>query len=303
MPTSTHPVRTAITSIAFVAAFALAGCGAAGSRSSFAPPPPPPVIGFDVMADAEYAPLSTQSVIDPDDRHHLTITVDRDAGTYTLTTDDPAILLSTVSYAMKSVNDFITSARADEVMPDGTRIETSLFLYKDSPERLLRHTLLAQWNYRSLSPGGGEEDWVEQTYYLVIGNPTLASAMPVTGTATYSGGNFAQDCDCWSSATLTADFGTGVLDASIEVPWDQFVGGAAAFHLRGSGAISGASFAFPLTGTADIYSGDALLRTEGASGALAGAFYGPAAEEAGAVFTAASPSLPYVYQGAFAIAR
>lgn len=302
----THPLasRMAAITASLGAALAVTGCGGAGGGPSFAPAPPAAIPGFDVMADADYAPLSSEAAF-VEDGHNLRITVDRDAGTYTVWTDDPSLAASSLTFAMASPEPGLMSGRTSETLPDGTQVDHWLGIYKDRTFAL-RHSAVGHWSYTVHAPGEDPRDWTYHDEFFVLGERTPASAVPVTGTATYGGNLSVDGCDCSLDASLTADFGAGEISAivgwsPIHVPLTD---NAARLNLSGSGPITGATFAFPLTGSAFVFSlEEDISWTEDASGSLAGAFFGPAAEEAGAVISVTFPSYPGSVEGAFALAR
>jgi hypothetical protein len=135
---------------------------------------------------------------------------------------------------------------------------------------------------------------------FVAGYETPASAMPTTGTATFQGGAVGSmfspastsnglPCHCAESslggtATFTADFGARSLDGTLTdmgvlvgwdgdtVPWNDV-----AF----TSTIAGNGF----SGTTRVTSAPAGAMGMNATGTLEGKFFGPSAQEAGAVWT------------------
>ena len=146
--------------------------------------------------------------------------------------------------------------------------------------------------------------------YLVHGNRTPETAIPASGTATYSGGFSAQEHPSdqavstrdaavtyfWGSAVLTADFASssvaGTFSDMRKRPGNSgtstAANGGATFNAQINGSRLTAS---DLMGTGDL----AGYR----NGAVRGAFFGPAAEEAAGVFDAADGSANRVLSGYF----
>lgn len=142
-------------------------------------------------------------------------------------------------------------------------------------------------------------DYTEGDYVFVVhGDRTPQSAVLATGTATYTGHmgalEFPTDAAVldgdpavmWyeGDTTLTADFGNaevaGRFDNLQRRPGDASTLGAVSGEVTFNAMIDGSQFAADdVTGTGDM--------TGFAGGSTRGAFYGPAAEEAGGVFDAA----------------
>jgi hypothetical protein len=187
------------------------------------------------------------------------------------------------------------------VEPDGLSINTNNLV--DVPSYTnpnLEWTRAGWWSAR-VDPGpwdyGGP---VAYRGVFVTGYETPASAMPTTGAATYSGSvmgsmfspsNTAPNglpCRCTEvslggTATFTADFGARSLkgtftDMSI-LGWDDMTGpwNDVAF----TSTIMGNSF----SGTTSVTTAPPGAMGLNATGTLEGRFFGPSAEEAGAVWT------------------
>lgn len=151
---------------------------------------------------------------------------------------------------------------------------------------------------------------VGDVVYMVHGNRTPDTAMPSSGTATYSGtftsqeypsdqAVFSRDAAVmyfWGSATLTANFASSSVAGAFRdmrkrpgnTRTNTAASGGATFNAQISGNQMTAS---DLTGTGDL----AGYR----NGAVRGAFFGPAAEEAGGVFDATDGSANRVLSGYF----
>jgi len=151
---------------------------------------------------------------------------------------------------------------------------------------------------------------VGDVVYMVHGNRTPDTAMPSSGTATYSGtfesqeypgdqGVFSRDAAVmyfWGDATLTADFASSSVMGTFSdmrkrpgnVRTDTAASGGATFNAQINGNQLTAG---DLTGTGDLAGYQ--------NGAVRGAFFGPAAEEAGGVFDATDGSANRVLSGNF----
>ena len=174
------------------------------------------------------------------------------------------------------------------------------------PNPAFDHFDVKGWAYVTWNPGVDpatadfDAEFINANQVFVLhGNRTPAGSMPTTGTGTYTGSMRARDVptdDAISTgnpaatsyrgdATLTASFGTSTVSGSLSnlesQPGDRssnYVGvqGSLTFDA----AISGNRFtASTVMGTQDMAGYQ--------SGSVRGAFFGPAAEEAGGVFDAA----------------
>ena len=140
----------------------------------------------------------------------------------------------------------------------------------------LSYTLLGSW---------GHIDNGVSTFRLAVGGAqTLASDMPKTGTATYStatsGSAFTSGVTGSlvlagnSTATFSANFGTGAISTSLTLAGTPSIGGGSTvtslgtFNGTGTIASNGPGFTGTLSGT-------------GATGIFSGAFFGPKALEMG----------------------
>ena len=153
------------------------------------------------------------------------------------------------------------------------------------------------------STGGdwwGYDDVVGRRAVFVTGYETPAAAVPAAGTATFTGsavGSVFQPghssgithCACaieqvTGNASFTADFGARTLagsltNMSVGNPWsgDAFQWNDVAF----TSTIAGSSF----SGTSRVTSAPSGAMAANATGTLEGRFFGPSAQEAGAVWT------------------
>lgn len=147
------------------------------------------------------------------------------------------------------------------------------------------------------------DDSVGRTGVFVIGYETPAAAMPTTGTATYAGlvqgtvfhagTSDATHCRCdltplSGNAGFTADFGTRSLTGSMHItidlnPWDLNAPTGPWNDVAFSAIISSNRF----SGDSRVTSvpGGAASLAGNATGTIEGKFFGPAAQEAGAVWT------------------
>lgn len=150
------------------------------------------------------------------------------------------------------------------------------------------HVEPGAWDY------GGAVDY---RGVFVAGYETPASSMPATGSATYIGAahgsmfhpaSTSNGCGCGELslgglATFTADFGarrlSGTLTDMAILGWDDVIGpwNDVAF----SATVAGNGF----TGTAHVTSAPPGTMGMNATGTLEGKFFGPSAQEAGAVWT------------------
>jgi hypothetical protein len=130
----------------------------------------------------------------------------------------------------------------------------------------------------------------------VDGDRTPASAIPISGTATYDallGGLLSSSGTFGIPFTLTADFGQGTMSTKIDQDYrydptrdtgdDPIVG----IHVSGSAPFtSDGAFDIPLRGTVNYqYSNSPTTPApESVTGDMDGAFFGPHAEEVGGTF-------------------
>ena len=154
----------------------------------------------------------------------------------------------------------------------------------------LSYVSLGQWNWWVTDNVTGNFDEYNSIYF-VHGDRTLASDIPTSGTATYTGQSLGYSTDAVDrgsaygapiDVSLTADFGQRSIAAQLSRAFSSggdAVGGytsVAAVDLHGTGGIAAAgTFDIPLAGTVD---------TTPVTGTLDGAFFGPGAQEVGGVF-------------------
>ncbi|GAA0335132.1 hypothetical protein GCM10009087_51850 [Sphingomonas oligophenolica] len=154
----------------------------------------------------------------------------------------------------------------------------------------LSYTVLGIWGHIDTATN-------HAVFRLAVGGaPTLASDMPKSGTATYSvgvrggavptGGGSAYTLNANSTATFSANFGTGAISTSLALAGTPASGGSAVTSFgtfNGTGTIASNSPGF--TGT---------LSGTGATGLFSGAFFGPQASEMGYDWSLTAPSFTAV---------
>lgn len=130
-------------------------------------------------------------------------------------------------------------------------------------------------------------DTDETRYSVIVDDTSIATIVPVSGTATYIGRTTAEDWSAtsssrrdrirhWGDVTLTADFADAVVAGELRINSNSPAGsGRATFNA----AISGDTF------TASDFNGTGALAAF-QNGDVDGGFYGPNAEEAAGVYDA-----------------
>ena len=169
----------------------------------------------------------------------------------------------------------------------------------------LDYTLYGRWNYRP-------DITTDRNYqgYATTGYQTAPGSIPSSGSATYFGAGTAQVAIIQQSnpqgalggnftgdTTLNANFGNGALTGTLS----NMKAGTESWHNVGlSGTISGGT----ISGSTSIAAGPTLPVGFGFSanstGTFNGAFYGPNAEEVGAVWTLTDPNGTKAAYGVFA---
>ncbi len=266
------------------------GTASAGSTPPPAPPPPPATnssltatqvsesyanrgvkLGFNatkVTGQVSGTPTGASTA--------LTVAYDATAQSYTITGDGqsqtfrPADLNSSVSN---------TTIAAYE-RSSGTTTD-SLVLFKPgaaNPEIALTYASYGAWQ-RTVD-GGTTIDATQR--FFVYGVPTAASAMPTSGTASYTttlDGFLASDTGLYSlggTSSFTANFGASTVAVSLSpVGIDVATDAVQSFGtLTGNGTITAASSSFAST-----------LSGGGYNGSINGQFFGPSAAEVGGSFS------------------
>lgn len=154
----------------------------------------------------------------------------------------------------------------------------------------------------SWSTGGGVWDYDGldgRSGVYVVGYETPASAMPASGSATYTGAaqaivfvpgtnSGAIRCDCViyqvsGNASFSANFGARTLTGALtNMAFDDGWGGGIAWNdVAFTSTIAGGAF----SGTTSVTSAPSGSLAANATGTLEGRFFGPSAQEAGAVWT------------------
>jgi hypothetical protein len=149
------------------------------------------------------------------------------------------------------------------------------------------------YGYWSLANTAGQ---VTNASPFVIGFETPGSAVPTSGSATYNGfvsgvvtlpdGYSTKSASLFGTATVTADFASGALAGdSTNVMATPTGGTAEAWNsLSFNGNIASGMNSFTGTTTATDGPGNTYSLANGASGYLAGKFYGTTAQELGAIW-------------------
>ena len=173
------------------------------------------------------------------------------------------------------------------------------------PNPSFDHFDVKGWNYITWGPGADpatanfESEFVNANQVFVLhGNRTPAGSMPATGTGTYTGSMSARDVptdDAISTGNANATSYRG--DVTLTAAFGSSSVGGRLFNLEsrpGDGSRNYAGVQGDLTFDATIngnrFTASAVTGTEAMegyqSGSVRGAFFGPAAEEAGGVFDA-----------------
>ena len=167
-----------------------------------------------------------------------------------------------------------------------------------------------QWSLVDLqgNPGGRQSG----DLLFVSGDRTPASAIPISGTATYDAHTLLMRSSSGSPGipfTLTADFGQRTISTRIDQDFNNWDDGdpmnsdpIQGIHVDGSAPFSNdGSFDIPLTGTVN-YSYQNLPAppaSQAATGDMNGAFFGPNAEQVGGTFSLHRSGETVLYQDAF----
>ncbi|HET7817089.1 MAG TPA: transferrin-binding protein-like solute binding protein [Sphingomicrobium sp.] len=205
--------------------------------------------------------------------------------------------LQTVLYWAEITNaddiapDAAANAAGAKVTADGTRLHVDVPTWQTSIELVewghasLDWTRVSYWNIDDWWGGGGTNRSV-----FVFGYETPAGSVPASGTATYGGlaegsafypeNQGAGEVRLTGNAAFTADFGARSVTGSLTgmtangAPWNSV-----AFN----STITGNAF----SGTTSVTSapGGIASLASNAAGTLEGKFFGPSAQEAGAVWT------------------
>ena len=291
--------RIAVWVAASSLALALAACGGGTDtvlRSTptppVAPPPPPPALTISAPAKASVGPGVVPVMATGEDPNFTTGP--------TIGTTFPllqTVLLLDDSTIRPDPGIYETGGVAVAEPGDLSINTNNLVDVTSTVDSSLDWTRAGWWEAR-IEPGpwdyGGPVDYRGA---FVAGYETPAADMPTTGTATYNGTAYghmyvpltskdALPCMCQEvpvqgDALFTANFGTRVLSGELtnmyRVWWDEGAWNNVTF----TSTITGNSF----TGTTSVTTAPTNAMGLNATGTLEGRFFGPSAEEAGAVWT------------------
>ena len=196
--------------------------------------------------------------------------------------------------------------------PDQTNalVGVNRFYYNKLLDVGFSHVSLGFWNWGLVEPfetPGGANFIEGGLVRFVYGDRSPASAIPTSGTASYTATTLEYGDPDWASGiagisvshqalrfALTVDFGQRSISAQISQEFNSFGCGDCFFSitpgldLNGTGSIAGSgNFTIPLTGAMTSYVqgvDSASVATFAVRGALDGAFFGPNAEQVGGVF-------------------
>lgn len=173
------------------------------------------------------------------------------------------------------------------------------------------YVAMGEWSWPVLLNGNPTNATNFGKLLFVNGDRTPASGIPVSGTATYD----ARSLEMLASSgapgipfTLSADFGLRTIATRIDQNFANFGSGPDSspiqgIHVGGSAPFSNdGSFDIPLTGTVNYSYQNQLTPppSEGATGDMNGAFFGPVAQQIGGTFSVQrSTDLLPLYQDAF----
>lgn len=214
------------------------------------------------------------------------------------------------SKTLREDYDFNRSAGLSSIidLPSGQRITESLLF-----DVGLSYVAMGEWSWGPVTinaDGSSTPTGDSHSVQFVYGNRTPASAIPVSGTATYD----ARALSMLPNAdfTLTADFGQRTISTQIDQDYLYNSAGdimdyplAIGIHVSGTSPFSNAgTFDIPLAGTANYGSGYQLNTPQtpassSVTGSMNGAFFGPHAEQVGGVFSINGSGGIAVMQDAF----
>lgn len=281
------------------AALALAACG--GGTDTFVrstppapvvpPPPPPPQLTISAPAKATVGPGLTPIIADATGPNFTTGAAEG--------TVFPLLQTALAIDATSIKPDTAVNTAGGAAIVDQGKLLINIGAFEGEPA----YSANLDWTrtgYWSVDIPEGTWDYggdTAQHGVFVVGYETPAIAMPTTGTATYTGSAFgrmyvpmsttdALPCTCQEvpvqgDAFLTANFGartvTGALTNMYRVWWDESPWNDVTF----TSVIAGNGF----SGTTSVTGAVDLGMRANATGTLEGRFFGPSAEEVGAVWT------------------
>jgi len=283
---------------AAAAALLVVGCGGGGTRIVSTPPAPPapPAVtyaSFGSLTSDQLVPLTGVALSRTDTTTATTSTtgattidarpfsgdslsISYNASTNGYTVRDGANSQPFVPADIRSDFTFNGPAFVNYARGVGTATEDYLSIYRPAGgggDVALTYTTLAQWIRIAHSSTGTTSTAQTDAVWAVGGFATLASDMPRTGTASYSGplrGIYVQGttlANVSGLAQLAADFGAGTVRADLTLNRSGF----STLLVGGNGTISSARFAGNLAGS-------------GFTGTFDGGFFGPQAAEMGFSF-------------------
>lgn len=266
----------------------LAGCGGSNDSLTTSPTPPPAAAPFPLTVSRSFQTITgtlTYSggadAVPPsnpvfnalsigDRSAAVTFSYDAASGTYTVQGGG-------VSASFGQANQIPDTAYSVTYAKTAGAFSDSVKLYGNvqsgvtgTPPVALSYLSYGIWTHASTA-----SSLTSKTYFL-YGQPTDATSMPTTGTASYqmivsahelgTGAGAAPEVIHLSgTATMNANFGTGAIDTILTV--------GPSLPLTGTGKISGDQFAGSFTGPGSL-----------TDGKFNGGFFGPSAKEAGYTF-------------------
>lgn len=290
-------------------ALAFGGCGGDGGSSAPSPPPissptpaptpppppppPPPsggngaikptassvVVGSSLILTEKGATTSDRAVIAPPNQTALSY--DQAAQQYTLRNEERVRLFG----KSQLVKETVLPDRYPRVEYQlRTSLDDNFLLFFKSPfsepPLVFSHAGHGAWQQNEAVSGGTRI----RLDYFIYGEPTPASSMPQSGTATYrffGTGNYASDNRLFVvdvPGTIKVDFSAGTFFASVMPGGSEFfgggVGGVTPFSISGSIVSNSAS-------------GSASFHAATWAGTFRLQFYGPQAQELGVTYSAA----------------
>ena len=172
------------------------------------------------------------------------------------------------------------------------------------------YVAMGEWDWRVVDLNGNiVQGTASGSLLFVNGNRTPASAIPVSGTATYDARSLSLMSAAGTSGipfTLTADFGQRTIATLIEQDFQNIGSGengpALGIHVSGSAPFSNdGSFDIPLSGTVNFsYQNEPVMPpSQSVTGDMNGAFFGPRAEQVGGAFSVHRTGESSLLQDAF----
>ena len=231
------------------------------------PPPPSPATGPASLSVERIASANGAQTSSP---AGATIAFDSASGSYVVRERDGTSFSFTGDEKVPG-----ESSAAISVFRDTASGTTLRHLNASDPSVALTYVTYGSWRRPTTQNGAP----AEKVVHVVYGSPTLVSAVPTTGTATYRAS---------LDGTLTSASGLHALGGSAQFNAD-FATRKIGYTLRPVATIGGQSVAFAdMTGSATI-SGAAFAgrssTTIPALSSVSGGFFGPTAEEIGGTFS------------------